>query len=240
MAHAHAADAFDHDVCAGLLDALLQGLEQTVASLGHAAGTKADVNLRGGVAAGMLRFLAGRDRSLGLCLPRQKILDDARQFFGGHMAVGCLFHLQHRREGAAAQAGHRLDGELPVGIGVIAGRNAQPAAQGVFHPFSSGDVASRAPADAHDELADRLMPEHVVERRDAGEGGGCDLSRVAHAAQGFVRQIAVVLLQRLQNRNHRIGRASDPFHRLVGKGQVNVGHGSVEKPRLNAAEVESE
>ena len=44
MAHAHAADALDADLAAALARALAQGVKQLIASLGHAAGTEADVD----------------------------------------------------------------------------------------------------------------------------------------------------------------------------------------------------
>ena len=63
----------------------------------------------------------------------------------------------------------RFEGELAVRIGVRARGNVQVTAQGVLDAFRAGHMAGGAVADVDDVLAHRLVPEHVVERGDAGD-----------------------------------------------------------------------
>ena len=76
--------------------------------------------------------------------------------------------------------------------------NVQMPPQRILDPLRARHVTRRAATDAHDVFARRLHAEHVVERRHARDGRGRDVARLAHAAQRLLRQIAVVLLQRLQ------------------------------------------
>ena len=74
-------------------------------------------------------------------------------------------------------------------------------------------------------LPDGLDAEHVVEA-DAtpADRRGRDLAWSAQTrSQRLLRQIAVMVLHRLQDRNDRLGRAPNPRHGLVGKCQVNAG-----------------
>lgn len=119
------------------------------------------------------------------------------------------------------QAGHLFDGELSIEIRICARGNFQMPPQRVLDPLGARHVTRRAATDANDVLAGRLHAEHVVERSDAGDGGGRDIALVANMAQRLLRQIAVVLLQRLQNRDHRIRVAPDACHGLLGKCQIN-------------------
>ena len=126
MAHAHAADALDADLAAALARALAQGVKQLIASLGHAAGTEADVDLGEAIAGPVLHFLGGF-RPAAALLPGQIFADLARRFLRGGIAHRRVAHLHHRRERATAQAGDRFDGELPRRVRVRARRNAQAA-----------------------------------------------------------------------------------------------------------------
>ena len=176
-----AADAFHRGVHAALRQALLQGMKDPIRSFRQAARVEADLDLGAAIAA-----CGGADGWFGgdCALPaRQEIADRARHLLGRRVANRLLLDPHHRRERAAAEAGDPLDGESPLGIGVRALGNAQVAAQRVLDPLRPAHVAGRAVAHVDDVLAARLVPEHVVERRDPADRRRRDLRGRADAPQ---------------------------------------------------------
>ena len=65
VAHSHATDALDFHNRAGLSDAFAQRVIELVTAFGHAAGTQADVNLRGRFL-GRVQFFSGSTTASGL------------------------------------------------------------------------------------------------------------------------------------------------------------------------------
>ncbi len=136
------------------------------------------------------------------------------------MAEGVIANLHHGREGAAAEAGHGFDRELAIRIGIAALGNAELAPQRILDAFGAGHVTGGAATDTHNVPARGSCPEHVVERRHAAEGRGRDLRELADPAQSLLRKVAIVVLEGLQQRDGRIGRAPDAFDGLVHICQV--------------------
>ena len=58
-------------------------------------------------------------------------------------------------------------------------------------------------------LPDRPVAELGVEGRHAGDRGRRDVGQLADPLQSLLGQVAVVLLDRLENRNHRLRRTAD-------------------------------
>jgi hypothetical protein len=79
----------------------------------------------------------------------------------------------------------------------------------ILDPFRTYNMTGRPAADPHSELTDGFMAEHVVEGRHASDTGGCDGRSIDNAEQTFGRQVTVVILDRLQQRDHAIGAAPD-------------------------------
>ncbi len=155
----------------------------------------------------------------------EEVPKGARQLLRRGVADGFVVNAHHRPQRTAAEAGHRLDSELAVRIRVGARSDVQVSAQGVFDAVGSRYMAGRAVADVDDVLADRRVPEHVVERRDTGNRGGRDLRVPADVIQRFARQIAVMILECLENRDCRVRRAAQPGDGLLRKPQVHFGCG---------------
>ena len=79
-------------------------------------------------------------------------------------------------------------------------------------------MTGRAAADAENMFARRLVAEHVVEGRNTRDGGGGNLGQLAQALQRLLGQVAVMFLERLQDRDQRLGFAPDrapPFPRQI-------------------------
>ena len=159
-------------------------------------------------------------------LPREIIADLLRTFLRGRVSHCRTAHFHHRRKRAATEAGDLFDGELLRRIGVGARRNAQAPSQCVLHPLRARDMASRAAADAENMFARRLVAKHIVESRNTGDGGGLNLGQLAEAHQDFLGKVAMMLLERLQNRDQRLGFAPDALHRFFDKFEVHARHTS--------------
>ncbi len=97
----------------------------------------------------------------------QEILDHLADHRGREPSVGDAVDLHDRGQRAAAEARDFLDREQPVGIGVVAAGDFQPAFEGVLDQLGPFHVAGGAVADVNDVLPDRTMAELVVERRNA-------------------------------------------------------------------------
>ena len=115
-----------------------------------------------------------------------------------------------------------FNGELARLIGVGAGGDVQMPPQGLLHPLRSGDVAGRAAADPQNMFARRLVAEHVVKGRNTRNGGRADVGQLAQARQRLLGQVAVMFLERLQNRDQRLGFAADALHRFLDKIQFHA------------------
>ena len=83
-------------------------------------------------------------------------------------------------------------------------------------------MAGRAVANAENVLPRRFEAEHVVKSRNAGNGGGLNLGQLRQPLQGLLRQVAMMFLQRLKNRDQRLGFAPDTRHRLFDKIEINA------------------
>ncbi len=154
----------------------------------------------------------------------EEIAKNPRRFFGARVAEGHFIDPDDRREGAAAQAGDGFDGELAGLVGVLAGLDPQVAAQGVLDALRAGHMAGGSAAHANDILADGLMPEVVIERSHSRHGRRRDLRGLANAAERFLGQVAIVILNRLEDRDNRGRFAPNPLDGLVYKCELN-GHG---------------
>src|ERR1019366_7489415 len=155
---------------------------------------------------------------------RQEVANGAWHLFGRRVADRLILDPHYRSERAAAEAGDAFNSEPPLGIGVRALGNAQVAAQRVLDPLGPAHVAGRAVANMDNVFAARRMPEHVVEGRDPANRCRRDLRSRANALQRLLRQVAVMVLQRLKDRDDPIGRAADALPRLIHVFQVEA-HG---------------
>ena len=216
MAHAHAADPLDHRRAA-LRPACGGSFVDLSASQGHAARAHADADL-GHRAVGRPPPSAGRPWG-----PAQKIVDHLGDAVRGETAVGDAVDLDHRGQRAAAEAGHLLDREQPFGSVSPPGDPEVPL-QGVLDQLGALHVAGRAVADADDVLADRLVAELRVEGGHALDRRRRDLGQPAHPLQGLAGQIAIVRLDRLEDRDHRLGATSQPLDGLVDELEIAVVH----------------
>ncbi len=93
--------------------------------------------------------------------------------------------------------------------------------QSIFDPFSTANVASSAVAHLHNELPDRFVAKHVIERRHAGNRRSGDPASLTHAEQSFRRQIAIMILDGLEDRDDRFGLAPELVERIINKFQIN-------------------
>jgi len=66
-------------------------------------------------------------------------------------------------------------------------------------------------------LADRLMAELRVEGGYAGDLRWSDLSDITDAPQGFLGEVAVVMLEGLEDRNDRLGLSSYLLNESVNR-----------------------
>ena len=121
---------------------------------------------------------AFRLRCAGLLVP-EEIVQHLGHGLAGQMAVGDAVDLHDRGQRAAAEAGDLLDGEQPLGVGVLALRELQVPAEGLLDQLGPFDVAGRAVADVDDVPADRPVAELVVEGGNAGDRGRRDLRQLA-------------------------------------------------------------
>ncbi len=224
MAHADATDALDADRDPALGRAFAKGMKQLVAALGHAAGTEADADLGGAVGGKRPCFLGG------LCAVRVGLTDQFEDFGGrflsGRVSQRRVAHLHDGGQRATTEAGDLFDGELASRIGVCARRDVEVAAQGVLDMASAGHMTGRAAADADNVFARRLETEHVVKGGDARDGSRADVGQLHEALQFLRGQPAVMLLERLENRDQRLGFAADPGDCFLDKTGVNFGHAS--------------
>ena len=108
----------------------------------------------------------------------------------------------------------------PLGVGVLAVGELQLPARARRGSARALDVAGRAVADVDDVPADRAVAELRVERRDAGDRRGRDVGQLADALERLARQVAVVRLDRLQDRDDRLGPRPELLDRLVDEAQI--------------------
>ena len=169
-----------------------------------------------------LAFLAP-NLDFALLAVLEEVVEDFRHSGGRHVAVGNLVDLHYGGQRAATQAGHFFQRKQALGIGVLPiSRYPQVILQGILDQFGALHVASRAMADADDMLPDRMMAKLRVEGGDPGDRRGGDLGQLADPLHCRHRQVAIVLLDRLEDRNHRLPAAADLFDALVDETQVQV------------------
>ena len=97
-------------------------------------------------------------------------------------------------------------------------------AQCLFDAVGTGHVTSGTVADVDDVFADGAMPELVVEGGNAPERGRSDLGDRADPFEGGFGQITVMLLDRLEQGNDGIGRATEAGDGFVDKLERVIGH----------------
>jgi hypothetical protein len=196
-----------------------QGGEEEIAALGDTTGAEPDVDLGGICARPMIVFAEIVDRFCGT-FKAEEILDDIGEFLGGELAVGGVFEFNYRGKSTTTQAGHALDGEFPFGISVLAGRNVQMTAKGLFDAIRASNMTGGAMTDMNDMFPDGLMSKLVVKGGDAPERGGLDISDGTDTFQSRLGQVAILLLNRLQNGDDRVRRAADTLDGLIHEAEV--------------------
>ena len=222
VAHADAPDPLHDDRCAGVGHGLLQRLLHFAAPARHAARAQADEDLP---APGLGRrgeppFAAAGERLLG----RQKIPEHPRHEVRRHVAVCQTVNLYHRREGAAPEARHLLDRKDLVRVGVVALGDAQVPIKGVVDDARAFDVAGRPDADADQVPPHRASAELRIERRHALDPGRRNVGNRAHPFERFLGQVAVLLLDGLEDGDDGVRSAADLPDRLVHELAVEVAH----------------
>ena len=71
---------------------------------------------------------------------------------------------------------------------------------------------------------DRAVAELGVERRHAGDRRRRDLGQLADPLDRLARQVAVVRLDRLEDRDHGIAAAAEPLDGLIDEAKIEIGH----------------
>ena len=131
---------------------------------------------------------------------------------------------QHDRRGAAcAQALHNLEHELPV-RGGLPGAHSELTLQEADHLFRPAKGARERAADLENVAAHGPAVIHRIERRDALDLGRRDAQNAGDVFNGFVRDVAVLLLGHIQGRQQcgatlGIARSDtlDPLSRALGQ-----------------------
>ena len=100
----------------------------------------------------------------------------------------------------------------------------QPPLESVLDQFGPFHVTGRAVADVNDVPADRAMAELAVERRHAHDRRRRDLRQLADALDRLARHVAIVRLNRLQDRNHGILAAAEPLDALIDESEIKFRH----------------
>ncbi len=222
VAHADAADTLDAHRRSACRQGVLERLLDLGAAPGLAARAQADADLAQRAAVGGQSDAPGAPGAGGLAMREvgQHLLDT----LAGQMPVGHVVDPRHGRQRAAAHAGDALDGVAPARVGVATGGDLQVLPERIEHALRPLDVAGRADAHMHQVLADGRVAELVVERRDARYVGGGDLADLADPLQRLGRQVAVVHLDRLEDRYKPLAGGPDAGDRLVNVCQIDVGH----------------
>ena len=219
MAHAHAAHPLHHGRRAGLGQHGPDRLVHLAAALRDATGAQADADLA---------HLAGRWRRpgwafrwavLGLV---EEIGEHLGDLGGREPAVGHLVDLDHRRQGAAAQARDLLDGEQAVAVRVFSIGETQVSLQRVLDQAGPLHVARRPVAHADHVLSHGPVPELRVERRYPGDVRRRDLGQLANPLERLLGQVAVVRLDRLEDGDHGLAPAAPILDRPVNEAQIEV------------------
>ena len=107
------------------------------------------------------------------------------------------------------------------GVGVGVGRDPEVAPQLLGDLLRPRHVAGGAVADPHHVASHRRAAELRVEAGRAGDLRRGDLGPLADAPQRLVGQVAVVGLDRLEDRDRRLPAAAEAGHELVDEGQVD-------------------
>ncbi len=160
--------------------------------------------------------------TLGL-LP-EKIVQHVADHGRRQPPIGDAVDLHHRGQRATAQAGHLFDREEPFGVGVVAGGDFQPPLEGVLDQLRAFHVTGRAVANVDDVAADRAMPELGVERRHAHNRRRRDVGQLADPLDRLARHVAIVRLDRLEDRNHDLAAAAEPLDGLIDESEIEFGH----------------
>src|SRR5581483_9269567 len=97
-------------------------------------------------------------------------------------------------------------------------------AQSLLDLFSARHVASRPMANTNQRAAGRPLSKHVIKRRNACGRGGRNLGHRANRLQRLLRDIAVMALQPLENRNKRMTLASATRDNFFDGIKLNAWH----------------
>ncbi len=163
-----------------------------------------------------------------VALPRRRgqVLGQQLGHPGGvHVAVGVTADAHHRSQGAAAQAGRRLDGEEALGVGVLPFPQAELVAQLRQGVPRAPQVAGRARADLDEVPAHGAGAEARVEAQHLGEPGRGHPRVLPHRAQRLLREEAQALLQRKQGGDQGRGAAGGGLHDGQGVAPLELVHG---------------
>ena len=212
VAHADAADPFHHGRRAAFGQRVFDRAMDLAASLGDAARAEPDADFAHVAAEDDRPRRAVRPRRSFCCC--RKSSSTSPTIVGREPAVGDAVDLHDRGQRAAAEAGHLLDREQPVGVGVVAVGDLQPPLEGVLDQLGALHVAGRAVADVDDVSADRAMAELGVEGRHAHDRRRRDVGQLADPLDRLARHVAIVRLNRLEDRDHGIAAAAEPLDAL--------------------------
>jgi len=131
------------------------------------------------------------------------------------MAVDRTVNLHRHRQHAAAQASHFLHRELALRIGILARYDPQLAAEGLVGTFRALHMTGRADTHLDAVAADRAEAELSVKRGDPGHLGLAHAEPFRHGGERVGRQIAVLVLNRLQQGDQMVAPAFHAARKLV-------------------------
>jgi len=130
-----------------------------------------------------------------------EIGDDVVDLTGGHMAIGHLVDLNHRRQGAAPQTTHLLKGKLPIVVGVLTLLQSELPHKGVVDLRGPLHMAGGSHTDLDHVFPHGLHPELRIEAGHTVDIGGGDLRLCTDLPQRLLRKVVQLLLDGLQNGN---------------------------------------
>jgi hypothetical protein len=133
-----------------------------------------------------------------------KIVQYMGNRFPREMSVGDAVDLYDGSEGATTETGNFLDGKLPLRIGIGIVGNSEFLVKGLENVVCSFDVTGGSGTNTDGMFSCRFVPELIVKGRDGKNIGGRDVGFFADFVQYFAGQIAMFLLNALQDRNQRV------------------------------------
>ena len=125
------------------------------------------------------------------------------------MPIRLLVDSNCRCQSATAKACRPHDCKAIVAVGILARFQMESLFQRFLNQPRSVDMASGPVTDAEEMAALRPMPKSFIKGLYASYLGGRDFSQLANPLQRLFGQIAVTLLNRLQDRYDRVDFAAD-------------------------------